>query len=271
MPELPEVETTRLCLLPHVAGRRLERTVVRERRLRWTVSRRLERELRGKRIHTVERRAKYLLFRTEGGTVILHLGMSGSLRLTRASIPPEAHDHVDFVLDDESCLRLRDPRRFGCVLWTRSDPLLHPLLRNLGLEPLSDAWNGATCHRLSRGRSVAVKSFIMNSRIVVGVGNIYANEALFRAHIHPARTAGRLSRARCDTLVDAVKDVLREALQAGGTTLRDYVTPLANPGGFHQHLEVYERAGEPCPSCGSPIRLVRLGQRSTYFCKNCQR
>ncbi|MEJ2060444.1 MAG: bifunctional DNA-formamidopyrimidine glycosylase/DNA-(apurinic or apyrimidinic site) lyase [Gammaproteobacteria bacterium] len=271
MPELPEVETTRRGIAPHVEGHRVRRVVVRQPRLRWPVPSALAHALTGQRIDRIERRGKYLLLRTAAGTAIIHLGMSGSLRIVAAATPPEAHDHVDLVLDSGKALRLRDPRRFGAVLWTRRDPLRHKLLADLGPEPLGEDFTGAYLHARAHGRRVAIKALIMDSKVVVGVGNIYANEALFLAGIHPARAAGRLSAARCERLAAAIKQVLAEAIGQGGTTLRDFVREDGQPGYFRIHLRVYDREGEPCPQCGTPIRKLTQGQRSTWYCPRCQR
>jgi formamidopyrimidine-DNA glycosylase len=271
VPELPEVETTRRGVAPHVEGRVIERVIVRERRLRWPVPARLADSLEGARIESVERRAKYLLFRTGPGTLILHLGMSGSLRIVGAGTPPETHDHIDLVLDSGQALRLRDPRRFGSLHFTRRDPLQHKLLRDLGPEPLSEAFDGARLWALSRGRRASVKTFIMDSHTVVGVGNIYASESLFLAGIHPNRPAGRISRARYEALSAAIKQVLAEAIAEGGTTLRDFVREDGQPGYFRIRLRVYEREGGECVRCGGLIRRRVIGQRASYFCPACQR
>lgn len=271
MPELPEVETTRRGIEPQLRGHIVTRMCVRESRLRWPVPRSLVKELPGQRIESVRRRAKYLLLDTAAGSALLHLGMSGSLRMVFADTPPGAHDHIDLILDTGRSLRFTDPRRFGSLLWTREDPLAHPLLASLGPEPLERAFDGSYLHQRARGRRVAVKPFLMDSRIVVGVGNIYASEALFRACIHPKRAAGRISRSRMERLAGAVKDVLCDALRAGGTTLRDYSDSEGSPGHFAQDLRVYGRESLPCPNCREPIRAITLGQRSTYYCPRCQR
>jgi formamidopyrimidine-DNA glycosylase len=271
MPELPEVETTRRGIEPWLVGRRVERLVVREPRLRWRVPRGLPAKIAGTRIRSVRRRAKYLLVGTDAGTLILHLGMSGSLRILDAASPPLAHDHVDLVLDSGRCLRFNDPRRFGCLLFTSGEPGRHKLLKGLAVEPLSDDFTGDALWRRARGRSASVKSLIMDSRIVAGVGNIYASEALFRAGIRPGLAAGRVSRERMTALVGAIRDVLTEAIGVGGTTLRDYVDASGMPGYFRQRLFVYERTGKPCRRCGTPIRQFTQGQRSTYWCPGCQR
>ena len=271
MPELPEVETTRRGIEPWLVGRRIEYLIVRDARLRWPVSRTLPARVRGSTIRAVGRRAKYLLIATDRGTLILHLGMSGSLRVLAASTPPLAHDHFDLVLDSGRCLRFNDPRRFGCLLFTAGDPLRHRLLAKLAVEPVSAEFDGDGLWRRARGRRVSIKSFILNSSIVAGVGNIYANEALFRAGIRPRLAAGRVSRARMAALVSAIREVLAAAIGAGGTTLRDYVDPSGMPGYFGSKLFVYERAGQPCRKCRTPIRQYPQGQRSTYWCPRCQR
>ncbi|NJD30461.1 MAG: bifunctional DNA-formamidopyrimidine glycosylase/DNA-(apurinic or apyrimidinic site) lyase [Gammaproteobacteria bacterium] len=271
MPELPEVETTRRGIRPALRGRAVTGLVLREPRLRWPVDRRLERELPGQRVVDVRRRAKYLLIELERGTLIAHLGMSGSLRVLPADAPLLAHDHYDLLLDSGRCLRFNDPRRFGSLHWVTSDPDEHPLLAGLGPEPLDRGLTVDYLAAKARGRRVAIKQFLMDQRIVVGVGNIYASEALFRAGINPKRAAGRVARERLERLVAAVQAVLGEAIRQGGTTLRDYVSPDGTPGYFRQKLYVYERAGEPCRRCGTPIRQFTQGQRSTYFCPACQR
>lgn len=271
MPELPEVEITRRGLSPHVIGRKVTGVIVRDRRLRWPVPAALPRALPGARVEALERRAKYLLMRTSQGTVILHLGMSGSLRIATTGTAPEPYDHVEIQLDDGRCLRLRDPRRFGCVLWTTTDPYRHPLLRHLGPEPLAPHLEADALFNRSRGRRVAIKHFLMDSRIVAGLGNIYVNEALFLAGIHPLRPAGRIARARYGPLVDAIQRVLEASLRQGGTTLRDFRNGEDRPGYFQLHLRVYQRAGAPCVSCARPVRRILQGQRSTFYCSHCQR
>ncbi|MDE2294367.1 MAG: bifunctional DNA-formamidopyrimidine glycosylase/DNA-(apurinic or apyrimidinic site) lyase [Gammaproteobacteria bacterium] len=271
MPELPEVETTRRGIAAALGGRRVEKLLIRERRLRWPVPQGIEAALEGCRVHAVERRAKYLLLRFDTGTAIVHLGMSGSLRVLVHDPPPRRHDHWDLVLDDGVRIRYHDPRRFGSLLFTTEDPAGHPLIAPLGPEPLGDAFDAAILFRATRRREVAIKVLLMNARIVVGVGNIYANEALFRAGVHPALAARRLTRTQAAALVEAVKTVLAEAIRIGGTTLRDYVDAAGELGSFRQELAVYERAGEPCRRCRTPIRRRVLGQRATYWCPCCQR
>lgn len=270
MPELPEVETTRRGIARAITGRRVTRVIVRDRRLRWPVPAGLARELDGHTVMRVRRRAKYLLFDIGAGTMLLHLGMSGSLRIVPATRPPEKHDHLDIVFSDGRALRFRDPRRFGSVHWTRRDPLQHSLLRTLGPEPLGRDFTGAYLAARAAGRRQAVKTFIMDSHVVVGVGNIYASEALYRARIDPRRAAGRISRERYELLARAVRSVLRAAISKGGTTLRDFVNDAGEPGYFRMRLAVYDRAGAPCRRCGTVIRRIRSGQRSTFFCPRCQ-
>jgi formamidopyrimidine-DNA glycosylase len=271
MPELPEVETTRRGIAPWLEGRRLAAVAVRVLKLRWPIPRGLANHLTGARVEAVDRRAKYLLMRTDRGTALLHLGMTGSLHVLPKPEPAEKHDHLDLVTDAGVTIRFNDPRRFGAVLWTDEPPEEHPLLKNLGPEPLTDAFDGAYLKRRSRRRAVAIKPHLMNGSIVVGVGNIYASEALFRAQIHPARAAGRITEARLERLALAVKEVLNESIRDGGTTLRDYYNGDGQPGYFAQRLRVYDHAGEPCPTCATPIRQVTLGQRSSFYCPRCQR
>jgi formamidopyrimidine-DNA glycosylase len=271
MPELPEVETTRRGIAPHITGRIVAQVLVREPRLRWPVPHELVEQLPGQTILAVGRRGKYLLLGTATGTALVHLGMSGSLRFIETVTPPGTHDHVDIVFTDGCALRFRDPRRFGSLLWTTHPSEEHPLLRDLGPEPLDEGFSGDYLSAAARGRKVAVKPFIMNSHVVVGIGNIYANEALYLAGIHPRRAAGRIGRDRYDRLAAAIRRVLNESITAGGTTLRDFINGVGEPGYFAIHLHVYGRAGEPCPACTQPIREIRQGQRSTFYCPACQK
>jgi formamidopyrimidine-DNA glycosylase len=271
MPELPEVETTRRGIAPVLEGHRIAAVVVRDRRLRWRLPAGFEAALETARVQAVTRRAKYLLIGTDRGTLLVHLGMSGSLRVVNPALPPKLHDHVDLVLDSGRCLRFNDPRRFGSLHLVAGDPLAHPLLRALGPEPLSADFDADYLFRRTRRRRVAIKPLLMNASIVVGVGNIYASEALFRAGVRPQRAAGRLTRAEVARIVTAVRRVLGAAIKVGGTTLRDYVNADGMPGYFRQKLYVYERAGEPCRVCRTPVRQRVQGQRSTYWCPTCQR
>ena len=270
MPELPEVETTRRGVEPHCVGRTVERVNVRDSRLRWPVPHTLASVLPGLLITAVERRGKYLLFRTPEGCLLVHLGMSGSLRVVAPGAPPGRHDHIDLLLEGGVCLRYHDPRRFGCFLWQGPEEV-HPLLINLGPEPLSTEFDGRLLYLRSRGRKGPVKNFIMDGKVVVGVGNIYANEALFKSGIQPGRAAGRISLARYERLGKCIKQVLTSAIEQGGTTLRDFVGGDGKPGYFAQQLFVYGRTGQPCKVCGTALRESRLGQRSSVYCVTCQR
>jgi formamidopyrimidine-DNA glycosylase len=269
MPELPEVETSCRGIKPHVVGQEIVDLTVRERRLRWPVSKDLEERLSGQTITSVDRRAKYLLINTTGGTAILHLGMSGHVSIVPRDTPAGVHDHVDIGLASGQALRLRDPRRFGSLHFSEN-PASHWLLKDLGPEPLGDEFDGHYLWQRSRGRRVAVKQFIMNANIVVGVGNIYASEALFRARINPKRAAGRISLQRYDALAEAIRSVLQRAIRAGGTTLRDYYGGFGEAGWFQQELDVYGREDEPCHRCNGPVTAIVQGQRATYYCKRCQ-
>lgn len=276
MPELPEVETTRRGLASTVEQQRIVRAVVRHRGMRQPVPRGLERRLAGARVTALSRRGKYLLFHCappdgKAGALIVHLGMSGRLWLVDAATPPEKHDHFDLEFSNGRIVRLRDPRRFGLVLWQAGDPLLHALLANIGPEPLTADFDGAALHRAIRTRSTAIKLVIMDSHVVAGVGNIYANEALFRAGIDPRTPAQRISRARCDALAEQIKQTLGEAITAGGSSLRDYVGSDGMAGNFQSQFLVYGRAGEPCTRCGTAIRELKQAQRATCFCPGCQK
>lgn len=270
MPELPEVETTRRGIEPALVGHAVVRLTVHEPRLRWPVPREL-RALEGQVVRRLSRRGKYILVHTDAGTALVHLGMSGSLRLVEPATPRRTHDHLELQLDSGLLLRFHDPRRFGCFLWFTTPPAEHELLRDLGPEPLETDFDGAYLFDRSRGRSAPVKSFLMDSHVVVGVGNIYANEALFKAGIHPLRAAGRIGAARYDRLAAEVKAILAYAIRRGGTTLRDFVNGHGEPGYFQLELDAYGRAGEPCRRCGTALTEVRLGGRSTVYCPRCQR
>lgn len=269
MPELPEVEVTRRGIAAGVAGQRLERAVLRAPVLRYPVPAGLARRLAGRTLRVVERRGKYLLLDFGEGHLLIHLGMSGSLRFVAPGAKPEKHDHADFVFGDR-VLRYTDPRRFGALLWLTGDPLAHPLLAKLGIEPLTRAFTARWLHRALRGKHVPIKQAIMDGSLVVGIGNIYASESLFDAGIDPRTPAQRLGVARLGLLVQEIKKTLRAAIRAGGSTLRDFCGPQGM-GDFQTRHQVYGRAGEPCAKCGTPIRQIRQGQRSTYFCPACQR
>lgn len=271
MPELPEVEITRRGLLPHVVGRRIRDVVVRNPNLRWPVPKDLRRTLQGLRVLGVRRRGKYLLFDTRKGHLLVHLGMSGRISIVPEAKPARAHDHIDLQFEDHNALRLTDPRRFGAMLWLDAPAEEHALLSGLGLEPYDAGFTGAAMHRLAKGRRVAVKQFLMNSRIVTGIGNIYASEALWEARVHPGRSAGRISARRWELIVAAILKTLDRALAAGGSTLRDFSSADGKPGHFQFEFAVYGREGQPCRRCATPIRALRQGQRSTFYCPRCQR
>ena len=270
MPELPEVETTRRGLAPLVEGKRIAAVTVRQRALRWPVPLDVD-GLTGELVHALQRRAKWLIWRLESGNLLWHLGMSGSFRGWERAPAPGPHDHVDVQIEGGHLIRYTDPRRFGALLYCADDPLAHPRLTGLGPEPLGDEFYGDHLWRRSRGRKASIKHFIMDSRIVVGVGNIYASEALFDAGIHPTRPAGRISRARYHRLAQTIKATLSAAIEVGGTSLRDFTVGDGTPGYFGQSLKVYAREGEPCVACGVAIRRKVIGQRSTFFCPACQR
>jgi formamidopyrimidine-DNA glycosylase len=270
MPELPEVETTRRGIINHTEGLTLKNIEIRQRQLRWPIPKNLPKQIQNQRILKVNRRGKYLLFHTDKGTLLLHLGMSGSLRIVSHHTRIEKHDHVDLVFTKHR-IRFTDPRRFGSVLWTSAPAEQHRLLCHLGPEPLDDNFTGATLYQRSRNKKVSVKQFIMNHHVVVGVGNIYASEALFQAGIHPKRVAGKISQGRYDRLASAIKSVLQAAISAGGTTLKDFNQAGGQPGYFKQALCVYDRAQQACIMCDSSIKKITQGQRSSYYCPQCQR
>ncbi|WP_345302409.1 bifunctional DNA-formamidopyrimidine glycosylase/DNA-(apurinic or apyrimidinic site) lyase [Lysobacter hankyongensis] len=295
MPELPEVETTRRGLAPHLEGRRIVGVTLRRPDLRWPIPREIEALLPSQTITAIRRRAKYLLMDTDAGSALWHLGMSGSMRVLPAETPVQAHDHVDLLIGDDAgaaqaptpalprvrgrvkeasqdmrVLRFNDPRRFGCLLWQPPGET-HELLRDLGPEPLSDDFSGELLFERSRGRRAPVKAFLMDQKIVVGVGNIYAAEALFAAGVSPLRAAGKVSRERYDVIAAEIRRILAYAIQRGGTTLRDFLSPDGAPGYFEQELSAYGRGGEPCPRCGRPLKQALLAQRATVWCGHCQR
>jgi formamidopyrimidine-DNA glycosylase len=268
MPELPEVETTLRGVGPHIVGQLIRRLTVHNGSLRWPVTEGIAAITQGQRITAIRRRAKYLLLELERGSMMIHLGMSGSLRLVDPGSERRKHDHIEMLMGNGACLRYHDPRRFGAWLWSDNG---YPQLNHLGPEPLTDEFDGERLFRLSRKRKMAVKPFIMDNQIVVGVGNIYASEALFRSGIRPDRSAGRISLQRYQLLADHIKQVLHSAITQGGTTLRDFVNGNGEPGYFQQTLDVYGRGGEPCHSCATTLKEIRLGQRSSVFCPACQR
>jgi formamidopyrimidine-DNA glycosylase len=270
MPELPEVETTRAGLAPHCEGKKIERVILRRPDLRWPIPKAIKQHLPDQTILAVRRRAKYLLLEVETGSAILHLGMSGMLRVLDSQSKVQKHDHVDIVLSNQKAIRFTDPRRFGCLLWQPRGET-HALLEKLGPEPLSEAFNGDVLFELSRNRKAPIKQFLMDQTIVVGVGNIYAAESLFMARIAPTRAAGSVSRARYQRLALAVKTILSHAIKRGGTTLRDFLNADGAPGYFEQELWVYGREGEACKVCGRLIQTLRLGQRASAWCRHCQR
>lgn len=275
MPELPEVETTRRGIAPHLLGQSVANVIIRNPRLRWPIPDNLPELLAGLTIQAVTRRAKYLLLDCGVGTLILHLGMSGSLRILPVKLmqsiePPQKHDHFDLILSDQTILRLRDPRRFGAVLWHAGDILQHPLLMNLGPEPLTADFDAQQLFEKTRDCHASIKQTLMNSHVVVGIGNIYANEALFLAGINPKIAAGRIGMMRYKRLVQAVKQILQQAIEAGGSSLRDFVNSDGNPGYFQQQYWVYGRGGQRCKKCDHEIKQTRQSQRSSFYCPRCQ-
>lgn len=269
MPELPEVETTRRGIEPWVQDHTVACVTVRQPNLRWPVSADIG-TLQGQVVRKLTRRGKYILLHTDAGVALIHLGMSGSLRIVEAGLEPRKHDHFDLVLGSGKAVRFHDPRRFGALLWVQDDPLQHPLLRALGPEPLGEGFEGDYLFRQSRSRKVSIKEFIMNAHVVVGVGNIYANEALFLAGIDPRRAAGAVTREAYMALAQAIRHVLAYAIECGGTTLRDFVREDGSPGYFQLELMVYDRANQPCTRCHTRIQRITQGQRSTWFCSVCQ-
>lgn len=270
MPELPEVETTRRGIEPHILGKKVTQVIIRQPMLRWPISPELGQCFTGQVVTAVGRRSKYLFLETTRGRVMIHLGMSGSLRVLTSQQTLTKHDHADFVFENELVLRFRDPRRFGSIFWLDNEDD-HVLLEKLGPEPLLGEFSAEYLFGRSRGRKVAIKQFIMNAQVVVGIGNIYANEALFLAGIRPGIAASRISRGRCEYLVAAIKQVLRQAIEAGGTTLKDFVREDGSPGYFKQSLNVYGRGGEPCFNCQATLKEIRQGGRSTVYCAVCQK
>jgi len=271
MPELPEVETSRRGIEPHLLNRKIKEVIIRQHKLRWPIPENLPQLVAGKKILAVSRRAKYIYLELENGTIIIHLGMSGSLRICTEKMPAEKHDHIDIQVSNNKILRLRDPRKFGCVLWAKGDVASHKLIKPLGPEPLDESFSADYLYSTAKKRQCSIKAFIMNSHIVVGIGNIYASEALFRAGINPKRSAGKISFTRIEKLVDAIKITLHAAIKEGGTTLRDFTGISGQPGYFAQKLLVYGRTGEPCPQCNEAVKQFVQQSRSTFYCPNCQK
>lgn len=271
MPELPEVETSLRGIKPHIDQKTITMVTIRNRRLRWPIPNYLEKTLLGQTILTLQRRGKYMIFQCDNGHLLLHLGMSGRVRILNKPTPPEKHDHVDIGFNNGTILRFTDPRRFGALLWTEEEIELHPLLNHLGPEPLTDSFSANYLKNKAGKREIPIKSFIMDSKIVVGVGNIYAAEALFEAGIHPLHPAGRVSLEKYEGLVAAIKSILHKAIKQGGTTLKDFAQSDGKPGYFSVELKVYGREGEECPRCQSVLEFLRIGQRSTVFCGVCQK
>jgi len=270
MPELPEVETTRRGIEPYLTGIEVTDITIRQKQLRWPISDELATAFKNQTIQSVQRKAKYLLLNSQAGTTIIHLGMSGNLQIVPPETPVKKHDHVDFHLANNFHLRFNDPRRFGCILWTNQAPEKHKLLCKLGPEPFSEDFNGQHLYSLSRNSKRSIKNFIMDPHVVVGVGNIYANEALFAAGIHPTRHAGRISLARYQALNEAIRTILAHAIEQGGTTLKDFVSSSGQAGYFKQELNVYGRNNQPCSQCGRTLILIRQSNRATVFCSHCQ-
>lgn len=270
MPELPEVETTRRGILPHLQGETVREVIVRNAAMRWPVEQNVNR-MAGTTLMGVQRRAKYLLVESSGGTLILHLGMSGNLRLCQPEMPLKKHDHFILVMENGTELRLHDPRRFGAVIWHEGVPEAHPLLNHLGPEPLGEDFHADYLQRVCQGKRTTIKQHIMNGKVVVGVGNIYASEALFRSGIHPRRQAGRISKQRLLKLTHEIKEVLDDAITQGGTTLRDFLNESGKPGYFKQRLLVYGRENEPCRACGKKISRIVISNRATFYCPSCQK
>lgn len=270
MPELPEVETTLRGILPHIKKQKITNVAIRHTHLRWPIPSHIKATIIGKSVLEIERRGKYLLFKFSNGTMIIHLGMSGHLRILATDLPPTKHDHVDICFANHKMLRFNDPRRFGALLWVDGDPLIHPLLKHLGVEPLSAQFSARYLLGKAQSRSTAIKTFLMDHHVVTGVGNIYATEALFAAGIHPTSMAKSIDLNQLKKLVIAVKKILREAIKQGGTTLKDFMKSDGKPGYFSNHLNVYGRAGLPCYRCRHPLKQIRQSQRGTVYCENCQ-
>lgn len=271
MPELPEVETTLRGILPHIKQQVITHVVIRKHHLRWPIPSKIQQILPGKKIVDAKRRGKYLLLQTNNGTIIIHLGMSGSLRILPINSPHNKHDHVDIIFHNNKILRFTDPRRFGAFLWTEDNPYNYSLLKNLGIEPLTKNFSGKYLYLRAQSRHASIKTLLMDNKIVTGIGNIYANEALFAAEIHPLAPANSLSIACMQNLVKEIKKILRLAIKRGGTTLKDFINSDGKPGYFINQLKVYGRNGLPCVRCNTILQSTKIGQRSTVYCTNCQR
>lgn len=271
MPELPEVEVTRLGISPHLLQQEIKEVIIRNAKLRWVIPTTFRKNTINQTVHKIERRGKYLLFYIDHGHILIHLGMSGSLRIVKSNKPVTKHDHLDIIFLNGNILRLHDPRRFGSVIYTKKDPLKHKLLKNLGQEPLKQQFDGAWLYQKAKNRKQTSKMFIMDNTNLVGVGNIYANESLFLARINPKRKACHISLQRYETLANAIKKILTHAIAQGGTTLKDFVNTDGKPGYFQQQLNVYGRKGQSCYQCKGKIKTCKLGQRSTFYCPNCQK
>lgn len=268
MPELPEVETTRMGIQPHIQNKVISGIIIRQSKLRFMIPDEIH-QITHANIQDVKRRGKYLIIETNSGHIIIHLGMSGSLHIVNSQTPPGKHDHVDILLDHQ-CLRYKDPRKFGCVLFTTNDPLTHPLLINIGPEPLTSSFDGRYLYETSKNHKTAIKKFIMDGHIVAGVGNIYANESLFLSGIHPKRAANNISKIRYEILANAVKSILNQAIKMGGTTLKDFLNHNGKPGYFQQYLNIYGKQNQACPKCQQAVKMIKISQRATYYCASCQ-
>lgn len=270
MPELPEIETVLQGIMPHVQQQKIKKVLVRHRGLRWPVPHGVEKKLAGLKIQNITRRAKYLLFRFDEGTLIIHLGMSGSLRILTENSPIKKHDHIDIELANNKILRFNDPRRFGAFLWTESEIDAHPLLKKLGVEPFSKDFSGKYLWEKAQGKKIPIKTFIMDHHVVVGVGNIYASESLFLAKIHPTKKVNEISHEEFARLASAIKTILKKAIKQGGTTLKDFINSDGKPGYFTQFLQVYGRAGLACFNCNTEVKSAIIAQRNTFWCEECQ-
>jgi len=270
MPELPEVETTRRGIYPHIQLQKVASVIIRRRDLRWPIPENISQLIEGKLLLDINRRGKYLLMEFESGTALLHLGMSGSISILNSEIPPGKHDHFELYFANNKIMRFNDPRRFGCFIWAGKEPLAHKLLVNLGVEPLDQGFNAEYIYQAGKKKKISIKQLVMDSKLLVGVGNIYANESLFLAGIHPARAANRISLKRYERLVSNIKKVLTKAIEQGGTTLQDFTQVNGRPGYFSQALRVYGKAGQPCSNCNTLLSEIRQSGRSSVFCNNCQ-